>query len=71
MMSNGVSQCVMNMTVAIDKAGRMVIPKAFREHLGWHEGSRLLIEIVDGKFVLHPPATSAKRKKHSSRTAEE
>ena len=37
------------MTVAIDKAGRIVVPKPLRERLGFHAGSQLeLSELRDG-----------------------
>jgi AbrB family looped-hinge helix DNA binding protein len=44
------------MTLRIDKAGRIVIPKPVRDHWGLHEGSEL--ELVEGpEGVLLKPAT--------------
>ena len=36
----------------IDPVGRIVIPKDFRDALGFREGEDLLIEVKDGKIVL-------------------
>jgi AbrB family looped-hinge helix DNA binding protein len=42
------------MSVAIDAAGRVVIPQAVRRRLGLHGGSKLEIEEIDGAIVLRP-----------------
>lgn len=36
------------MRTTIDKAGRIVIPKAMRDELGWSGGSEVEISLVDG-----------------------
>lgn len=43
------------MSVAIDGAGRIVIPKAIRDRLGLHAGDALDLEEHDGEIVLRPP----------------
>jgi AbrB family looped-hinge helix DNA binding protein len=42
------------MSIAIDAAGRVVIPLALRRRLGLHGGSKLEIEEVDGAILLRP-----------------
>ena len=42
------------MTVKIDKAGRIVVPKPIRDRLGLHEGSDLEIEETPEGVVLKP-----------------
>ena len=53
------------MTLRIDKAGRVVLPKPLRDRLGLHEGSDLeIVETSDGvmlKPVEPQPATIRKR----------
>ncbi|MCR5653663.1 MAG: AbrB/MazE/SpoVT family DNA-binding domain-containing protein [Ruminococcus sp.] len=36
----------------IDPVGRIVIPKDFRDAVGFREGEDLLIEVEDGRIVL-------------------
>lgn len=36
----------------IDPVGRIVIPKDFRDAVGFSEGEDLLIEVEDGRIVL-------------------
>lgn len=44
------------MIVTIDNAGRMVIPKVFREALGLRPGEPLQIDVVEGRIVIeHEP----------------
>ena len=38
------------MTTTLGKAGRLIVPKAIRDIVGLHEGARLRIEAVGGKF---------------------
>jgi AbrB family looped-hinge helix DNA binding protein len=42
------------MTVRIDKAGRIVLPKPVREHLGLKEGSELELEESSRGVFLRP-----------------
>lgn len=42
------------METTIDKAGRLVIPKALRERLGLGAGARVDITEADGALLLRP-----------------
>lgn len=42
------------MTITIDKLGRMVLPKAFRDQFHIHSGDSLQAEIRNGSIVLTP-----------------
>lgn len=42
------------MILRIDKAGRIVVPKPFRERLGLREGMDLEIEESSGELILRP-----------------
>lgn len=44
----------MSVTITLGKSGRLVVPKAIRESLGIHEGSRLKLEIQGGKLQAAP-----------------
>jgi AbrB family looped-hinge helix DNA binding protein len=44
----------MEITISIGKAGRLVVPKTFRDSLGLREGSRLTLEIQGGKLQATP-----------------
>ncbi len=44
----------MSITITLGKAGRLVVPKAIRDSLGLHEGSRLKLEIQGGKLHAVP-----------------
>jgi AbrB family looped-hinge helix DNA binding protein len=44
----------MSITITLGKAGRLVVPKAIRDSLGLHEGSRLKLEIQGGKLQAAP-----------------
>jgi AbrB family looped-hinge helix DNA binding protein len=48
------------MRVTIDKAGRIVVPKAMRDELGLTPDTPLDIEVVDGRLELSPPESSAR-----------
>ena len=43
------------MSTTIDKAGRLVIPKAIRERLGLRSGDKLEIEDVEGAIMITRP----------------
>jgi AbrB family looped-hinge helix DNA binding protein len=42
------------MTLKIDKAGRVILPKPIRDRLGLHAGSDLEIQETAGGIVLRP-----------------
>jgi AbrB family looped-hinge helix DNA binding protein len=42
------------MTLKIDKAGRVILPKPIRDRLGLHAGSDLEIQETAGGIVLKP-----------------
>lgn len=44
----------MVITITLGKAGRLVVPKAIRDSLGLHEGSRLKLEVQGGKLQVAP-----------------
>ncbi len=44
----------MEITITLGKAGRLVVPKAIRDSLGLHEGSRLKLEVQGGKIHAEP-----------------
>jgi len=45
------------MKTTIDRAGRIVVPKAMRDELGWNGGAELEISLVDGHIELAPATT--------------
>lgn len=46
------------MRTTIDKAGRIVVPKALRDALGMHAGSELDAAAIDGALEIRPAPTS-------------
>jgi AbrB family looped-hinge helix DNA binding protein len=48
------------MRVTIDRAGRIVVPKAMRDELGITPDTPLEIEVVDDHIELSPPPSSAR-----------
>lgn len=46
------------MRTTIDMAGRLVIPKPFREALGIGRGGEVEVELVDGQVVVSPPVVA-------------
>jgi AbrB family looped-hinge helix DNA binding protein len=43
------------MTTTIDRAGRLVVPKAIRDQAGWQPGDQLDIRISYGVVEILPP----------------
>ena len=52
------------MRVAIDSAGRMVIPKSLREAIGLADGGEVEVQLADGALIVAPPTV---RKRIESR----
>ena len=50
----------MKTTIAIDRAGRLVIPKGIRERMHLREGSRLCVELHGDRIELTPEPTTSK-----------
>lgn len=50
----------MSTTITLGKAGRLIVPKAIRDIVGLHEGARLRIEAVDGRFEVTVEPEEAK-----------
>lgn len=48
------------MRVAIDKAGRVVVPKPVRDSLRLAAGSELELTVVDGRIELEPAVERAR-----------
>lgn len=48
------------MEATIDRAGRLVVPKALRDALGLVAGTGLRIEERDGRLVLSPAASGSR-----------
>lgn len=44
------------MKVTIDTAGRLVVPKAAREQLGFAAGMELDLDVVDGRLEVSAPS---------------
>lgn len=47
------------MNSTLDKFGRVAVPKATRERLGWRDGTRLALEVHEGRLVLTAEDTTA------------
>ena len=45
------------MTTTIDKAGRVIVPKAMRDELGLTGGTEVEIGLVDGRVEIAPVAS--------------
>ena len=56
---------IMNTTLSMDKAGRIVLPKPVRDELQLSPGDSLELEITEDRIVLRPARTKARLyKKH-------
>lgn len=42
------------MRTTIDKAGRIVVPKAIRDELGFDGGNEVEVSLVDGRIEIEP-----------------
>lgn len=42
------------MRTTIDKAGRVVVPKAIRDELGFDGGNEVEVALVDGRIEIEP-----------------
>lgn len=57
----------MTATISIDKAGRMVLPKAIRDHLNLRAGSRMHAEITGDRIELTPEPTATRIERRGKR----
>ncbi len=57
----------MNSSIVLDKAGRLVLPKAIRDRLHLSAGSKLRAEVVGDKLELTPEATEVQLVKRGKR----
>ena len=48
------------MEVTIDRAGRLVLPKRFREVLGVGTGGTVHLELVDGSVMVSAPVVATR-----------
>jgi AbrB family looped-hinge helix DNA binding protein len=55
------------MHTAIDRAGRIVVPKALREALGLTPGQPLDISVRDGRIEIEPVPTPMRLVRHGTR----
>ncbi len=55
------------MRTTIDRAGRLVIPKAIRDELGVSDGGDIDIDLVDGVAVLSPPTVPKRVERRDGR----
>ena len=55
------------MRSTIDKAGRVVVPKAMRDELGLTGGAEIEIELVDGTIEIEPVASHVRLERKRGR----
>ncbi len=55
------------MRTTIDKAGRIVVPKAMRDELGFGGGTEIEISLVDGRIEIEPVATPVRLERRNGR----
>lgn len=48
------------MKTTIDRAGRIVVPKAMRDELGLRGGSEVEVALVDGRIEIEPVPTAVR-----------
>jgi AbrB family looped-hinge helix DNA binding protein len=57
----------MNATITIDKAGRIIIPKTFRDRLNLREGSKLKVDLIGDRLEMSQEAEVVHLKKLGKR----
>jgi AbrB family looped-hinge helix DNA binding protein len=57
------------MRTTIDRAGRVVIPKAVRDQAGLEAGTEIEVEFRDGQVVLEPATVPMRVVKRAERAA--
>ena len=63
--NSGIIDGIMNATITLDKAGRIVLPKAVREEFQLGPGDSLELEASDEAIVLRPArGNGTMKKKH-------
>lgn len=55
------------MRTTIDKAGRIVVPKAMRDELGFQGGNEVEINLVDGRIEIEPVTTHVRLERRNGR----
>ena len=51
------------MTTTIDAAGRIVIPKNFRDEMGLSAGTKIEVEMIDGNLKIRPKSIGTYEKR--------
>ena len=51
------------MTTTIDAAGRIVIPKTFRDEMGLSAGTKIEVEMIDGNLRITPKSIGTYEKR--------